>query len=213
MALIKLAKINDNSFWAAWKIEESATSLIQECLLNDDDLIEWHKIHHPRKQVEWLSSRAALTSILRFLGTPLFRIRKDDKGKPYLQNSSYHISLANSYPYGVAILHRCQPVGIDIERPSDKLSRILHKFLNEREIATVRDRLTYQCAYWCVKETLYKLYGRKQLSLKDNIVVHSVHLDQSIWAHATIQQVNQQTHYTLEGIIIDNFFVVYSVVD
>ena len=212
MALVRLAKINDNSFWAAWKIEETIASLMQECSLNNHDLLEWELIHHSRKQVEWLSSRAALASILRVIGAPPPSIRKDEKGKPFLLNSSYCISLANSYPYGVAILHQHQAVGIDIEQPNSKLSRIQHKFLNANEITTVRNRLPYQCIYWCVKEALYKLYGRKQLSLKDNITVHSVHLEESIRVDATININSQVTSYMLEGIILDSFFVIYSVI-
>ena len=211
MALVKLAKINENSSWAAWKIEESVATLIRECRLEESDLLEWRTIHHPKKQVEWLSSRAALSSILQAMTLPSHPIYKDDKGKPFLQNSAYHISLANSYPYGVAILHRYHAVGIDIEAPSDKLRRIQDKFLQTFEIAALRDRSAYRCVYWCIKETLYKLYGRKQLSLKDNITVHSVHLEDTVRAEASIHINHQSVRYHLEGIIIDNFFVVYSV--
>ena len=212
MALVKLAKINENSFWAAWKIEESVNMLIRECCLAEDDLIEWRTVHHPIKQAEWLGSRVALTAILRDMDLPPQRTYKDDRGKPFLQNSAYHISLANSYPYGVAILHRHHAVGIDIERPSDKLRRIRHKFLNASEVAVVGDRLSHQCIYWCIKESLYKLYGRKQLSLKDNIAVHSVHWEDTVQAKASIDIDQRSILYHLQGIIIDGFFVVYSVI-
>lgn len=212
MALVKLAKINENSFWAAWKIEEPAATLIEQSRLSEDELTEWRAIHHPRKQVEWLSSRAALAAILKSLDVPPQSMYKDDKGKPFLQSSPYLVSLANSYPYGVAILHRHQAVGIDIERPSDKLQRIRHKFLNEHEMRTVRDHLPALCVYWAVKEALYKLHGRKQLSLKDNITVHSVHFADTIRADASIIVDSQQALYQLAGTIIDGFFVIYSVI-
>ena len=212
MALIKLAKINEDSFWAAWKIEEPIDTLIRECQLAEDDLREWSLIHHPIKQAEWLGSRAALTAILRALDAPPQPTYKDDKGKPFLRNSIFHISLANSSPYGVAILHQHQAVGIDIEKPSDKLQRIQHKFLTPLEIRAIDDRPAYYCAYWCVKESLYKLYGRKQLSLKDNIAVHSVHFNDIIRAEASICIDQLASAYYLEGTIIDGFFVIYSVV-
>ena len=212
MALVKLVKINNSSFWAAWKTEEPAASLIEQLALNKNDLTEWDAIHHPRKQAEWLASRAALAAILKSLNIPTCSTYKDSKGKPFLKNSAYHISLANSYPYGVAILHQHHAVGIDIERPSDKLLRIRHKFLNELEMNTVRTHFSHLCIYWCVKESLYKLYGRKQLSLKDNIAVHSVHLAENIRAEASIKTDKQEVSYRLEGTIIDGFFVIYSVV-
>lgn len=212
MALVKLAKINEYSLWAAWKIEEPLATLMEQVPWPPSERTEWHAIHHPRKQAEWLAGRAALMAILEAMNLPIHRIEKDDKGKPFLKNSTYHISLANSYPYGVAILHRQHAIGIDIEQPSDKLLRIRHKFLNALEANTIGDHSARLCAHWCIKECLYKLYGRKQLSLKDNIRVHSVRFSENIQAEASIRVGGQETFYYLEGTIIDGFFVVYSVV-
>ena len=212
MALIELAKINDNSFWAAWKVEESTDDLIAYARLNEEERAVWRSIHHAQKQVEWLSSRAALASILAKLDVPPQTLRKDDKGKPFLADSSHAVSLAHAYPYGVAILHQQQAVGIDIERPSDKLRRIQHKFLNESEMRAVDNRAPQLCLYWCIKETLYKLYGRKQLSLKDNIRVHLAQADGVIRAEASIVGHPSAGTYRLEGTILEDFFVVYSVV-
>lgn len=212
MALVKLVKINENSFWAVWKAEEPSNALIEQAQLQEKDLVAWRAIHHPQKQTEWLISRTALVAVLEAMNIPLQRIHKDDKGKPFLQDSPYYISLANSFPYGVAVLHRHCAVGIDIEQPSEKLLRIQRKFLNEVEIRAVRGRLPHLCLYWCAKETLYKLYGRRQLSLKDNIVVHTVRLGCTIRAEASIVTETQAQTYQLEGTIIDGFFVVYSVV-
>ena len=212
MALVKLAKINGNSFWAAWKIEESMTTLTKQVQWPASDLAEWYMIHHPKKQAEWLASRAALMAVFEAMDLPAYSTKKDDKGKPFLKNSKYHISLANSYPYGVAILHRQHATGIDIERPSDKLLRIRHKFLNPVEANRINGHPAHLCVCWCIKECLYKLYGRKQLSLKDNIIVHSVHFSENIRAEASICIGGQETFYYLEGTIIDDFFVVYSVI-
>ena len=212
MALVKLVKINENSCWATWKIEEPAVTLAEQVPWPKADLEEWHAIHHPKKQAEWLASRAALMAIFEAMNLPPRSTGKDEKGKPFLKNSVHHISLANSHPYGVAILHRRHAVGIDIEQPSDKLFRIRHKFLNSHEADTVGSCSTHLCVYWCIKECLYKLYGRKQLSLKDNIHVHSVRFSENIQATASIRREGQETSYQLEGTIIDDFFVVYSVV-
>lgn len=212
MALVKLVKINENSCWATWKIEEPMAILAGHVPWPKTDLEEWHTIHHPKKQAEWLASRAALVAIFEAMNLSVRSTWKDDKGKPFLKNSAHHISLANSYPYGVAILHLHHPMGIDIEQPSDKLFRIRHKFLTNFEADVVGDRATHLCLYWCIKECLYKLYGRKQLSLKDNIHVHSVRFSDNIQATASIRRGGREEPYSLEGTIIDGFFVIYSVV-
>ncbi len=175
------------------------------------DLAEWHTIRHPRKSLEWLASRAALAAILNKVGLSVPGIHKDDKGKPYLNNDAYHISLANSYPYGVAMIHRHALIGIDIELPSDKLLRTQHKFLSQVELKATDNRLSYLCAYWCIKEALYKLYGGKFLSFKDHIRVLSLCFEEDIHAEAEIVYSHQNTQYRLEGTIIDGFYVIYAV--
>lgn len=212
MALAKLVRINDGSFWAAWKIEETPAALMTCTQLPASDLAEWHTIRHPRKSLEWLASRAALAVILNEVGLPVSGIHKDDKGKPHLNNDAYHISLANSYPYGIAMVHNHAFVGIDIELPSEKLLRTQHKFLNQAEIEAAGNRLPHLCAYWCAKEALYKLYGRKLLSFKDQIRVHSLRFKKGIHAEAEIVNSTHNAQYNLEGTIIDGFYVMYVVV-
>ena len=55
MPLVKLEKINQNSSWALWKIEETEEQLMKYVQLPTDDTGELHDIHHPGKKLEWLS--------------------------------------------------------------------------------------------------------------------------------------------------------------
>ena len=211
MALVKLVRINDSSFWAAWKIEEAAADLAAYTQLSATNLAEWHTIRHPRKSLEWLANRAALAAILNKVGLPVPGLYKDEQGKPYLVNEAYHISLANSYPYGVAMVHTHELIGIDIEPPSDKLLRTQHKFLSLAEREAAGNRLPNLCAYWCIKEALYKLHGRKLLSFKDQIRVGSLCFEKNIRAEAEIINSSHHAQYHLEGTIIDGFCVMYVV--
>lgn len=213
MALVRLTSINDNSFWAAWKIEEPSADLLAHTQLSPQHLAEWRTVRHPLKSLEWLASRAALAAVLNKLGLPVFGTHKDDKGKPYLNNGAYCISLANAYPYGVAMVHKHASVGIDIELPSNKLCRTQHKFLNHSEIELADNRPSYLCAYWCVKEAIYKLYGRKLLSFKDQIRVNSLRIADGLYAEAAITNTaRHDAHYRLEGTIVDGFYVMYVVI-
>lgn len=213
MPLLKLEKINHNSSWALWKIDEPFDELVHYLQFHPNDLAELGSIHHPRKQLEWLSGRAALRSLLDTQDQSEFRLSKDDKGKPFLRNQIYHISLANSFPYGVAIIHRNFPVGIDIERPSSKLLRVRHKFLNDTEAQATQEDLHQLCKYWATKESLYKLYGRKQLSLKQNIIVkpNSSLSDDSLSADVILE--GQAYPFQLNTFFWDGFYIVYSRID
>jgi phosphopantetheinyl transferase len=212
MALAKLVRINDNSYWAAWKIEETPEQLMTRAQLPSASIAEWQSIKHPRKSLEWLASRAALAALLDNLGLPVSGTYKDNKGKPYLNNGASHISLANTYPYGIAMMHTYASVGIDIEVPSDKLLRTQHKFLSQLEMEAVDSRLSHLCAYWCAKEALYKLYGRKMLSFKDQIWIRSLSFDNGIRLEAEITSSAANAQYCLEGTIVDGFYVVYVVI-
>lgn len=213
MPLIKLEKINQNSSWALWKIDETLRQLVQTVDLHPADLAELYDIHHPQKKLEWLAGRAALRALLRAEGQSCFRLAKDDKGKPHLHDDTFHISLANSYPYGVAIIHRQYPVGIDIEKPSTKLARVRHKFLHSSEEDAVQDDLDKLCIYWACKESLYKLYGRKYLSLKQNIMVEPPADIDNPHFDAYISLDGQQYPFRLNTLLWDGFYIVYSAVD
>ena len=212
MALVKLEKINDNSSWAVWKIEEPLSALAEYVQWDNlSELTEWQLIHHPKKQAEWLAGRAALKAVLLSWGVSSFGLYKDEKGKPHLTDSPWHLSLANAYPYGVAVVHRHHPVGIDIEQPSEKLFRIQHKFLNAQEQEVAQGDPATMCIYWCIKECLYKLYGRKQLSLKQHISVEKVTVTDLVQAQASIQREEERSAYALAGTRVGAFYVVYSV--
>lgn len=210
MPLVKLEKINQNSSWALWKIEESVIQLAEYVRLPSEDLTELHSISHPRKKLEWFASRAALRSLLDAEHHPEFRLRKDDKGKPYLPEHCFHISLANSFPYGAAIIHRHHQVGIDIEPPSPKLLRVKHKFLNSVESEEVLEDLDKLCIYWAAKESLYKLYGGKQLSLKQNIQVDFPTNNQ---ISASISLEDKFTRFRLDTFRWNKFYIVFSRID
>ena len=160
MALVKLVKINDNSFWALWKISEPLYVLTEQYPPLLDEMAYLSEIHHPSKKAEWLAGRLAVKALIEQLGEPFTGVFKDKYGKPYLCNSSFHISLANSYPYAAAIIHRHIASGIDLEPPKPTLLRIRHKFLNEEELADAGEDLRKLCIYWCAKECLYKIHGK-----------------------------------------------------
>ncbi|MEQ9440075.1 MAG: 4'-phosphopantetheinyl transferase superfamily protein [Cyclobacteriaceae bacterium] len=210
MPLVKLEKINQNSSWALWKIDETLEQLVQYVDLHPADLTELHDIHHPGKKLEWLSGRAALRALLNAENQQAFRLHKDEKGKPHLNDHIFHISLANSYPYGVAIIHRNHPVGIDIEKPSLKLVRVKHKFLNAVEENEVQEDLHKLCIYWATKESLYKLYGRKQLSLKQNIAIRLIRWPLAPIIEADIFLEGRSTSFQLCTLFWDEFYIVYS---
>lgn len=211
MALTKIVKINDKLSWALWKIEAPWTELLKERTLSRDELKLLDAIHHPIKKAEFLASRLALHALLSSIGVDEYTMYKDIHGKPHIMQYSFHISLANSFPYATAIVSLDKPVGIDIEKPSDKLIRVQHKFLHPSEWATFKDNPERLCLAWCAKESLYKLYGRKNLSFKANICIQDIDYPHNSLLKADIILPQQTQHFELKIIPLENFFVLFNV--
>ena len=95
-------------------------------------------------------------------------IQKNETGKPFLVDSDANIAISHSFPIAAAMIHLEKPCGIDMERPREKHRLVQHKFLHEAELSYQND-LKNLCTIWCAKEVIYKIFGRKFLSLKDEI--------------------------------------------
>jgi len=172
MPLVKLEKINSNSFWCIWEITETEEQLKKQVYLSVEGLREIAGISHPIKILERMASRACVQELVRQTGKAYHGLYKDEHDKPYLIDLDYYISISHSYPYAVGILHKLLPVGIDIEKPVEKLGRIAHRFLNDEEFEDSNGELKKLCVYWTGKEAIYKLNGRTGLSFKKDIHVY-----------------------------------------
>ena len=171
MPVLKIEKINSNSFWCLWNISESVDHLYKKIILSEDGKEELHRISHPIKQKERLASRCCVQELVNITGKPYKGITKDEHDKPHLVDLNYHISISHSYPYAVAILHKKLHVGIDIEKPSEKLGRIAHRFLNQTEFSDCDGDFTKLCIYWAGKEAIFKLNGKMGLNFKRDISI------------------------------------------
>jgi phosphopantetheinyl transferase len=123
-----------------------------------------------RRNRHYLSSRLLFESLL---GHPNFNILKDDYGKPHLDMGSPDISLSHSGEYAVGILSDCGSCGVDIERYQDKILKIGPRFCSDRELAAIGkgDEVKSMYLIWSIKESLYKLYGRKSVNFKQHLHV------------------------------------------
>lgn len=154
-----------------WKIEEPSSYFLDYLGINSIDLTELSNATHPVKQLEWLASRTCVKYTVEQLEHTYCGIEKDPHNNPYLLDIKGFVSLSHTNEYAVAVVSLEAEVGIDIERISDKLSRVAHKFLSPPERMVAGDDLFKMCVYWCAKESLYKWYGKKNLSFKENIYI------------------------------------------
>lgn len=194
-----------------WKIEEPPSYFLEYLGIKSVDLSERSNATHPVKQLEWLASRSCVKYTVEQLENTYCGIEKDHHNNPYLTDIQGFVSLSHTNEYAVAVVSLEEEVGIDIERISDKLSRVAHKFLSPTERTFAGDDLFKMCVYWCAKESLYKWYGKKNLSFKENIYIEPfeekpIILQGEIFVDGVLKTEHQLAVFYVEDFIITVVF-------
>jgi len=169
MPVIYHKDIDDQTVLGVWKIEEGEEELLSGLQLKQHELDFLASLNNSKRLLHWLSTRLLLRKLLNT--ADYIDCRMDEHGKPYLANSSYSISLSHSYDYAAVMIGKTRSVGVDIEQVKTKIHRIQQKFLSPPELAqsNVKDNIQGLYICWCVKEAVYKWYGKKGLEFRKHI--------------------------------------------
>jgi 4'-phosphopantetheinyl transferase len=169
MPVIYNKDIDDQTILGVWKIEEDEAELLAGLQLKQNELDFLDTLNNGKRLLHWLSTRLLLRKMLNT--SDYIDCRMDEHGKPYLVNSAYHISLSHSYDYAAVMIGKDRSVGVDIELIKPKIHRIQHKFLSPPELAQkgIKDNTQALYVCWCVKEAVFKWYGKKGLEFRKHI--------------------------------------------
>lgn len=172
-------QINDNTRLGIWKIEETEEFFRSNVPQHRD-------VTHPHKRLQHLAGRFLLQYLVPAFPYELIQIA--DTRKPFLPNEQYHFSISHCGDYAAAIVSKKSRVGIDIEIPVEKISKIMHKFLSpgEHEIFNLiqpdKNKIPFATLLWSAKEAVFKWYGdggvdfRKDIQLqKQNEVTEMIY--------------------------------------
>ena len=169
--------IEKDRAWALWRITEDEQSL-RDRLPGDIESLPYN-IAHPSKRVEWLAGRLLLTSLFEALSLRFRGISKNEFGKPFPIGSDYQLSLSHSFPFVAAIVDKHGHVGIDLEQPKVKLFKVAHRIFHKEELKDAGNDLIKHCIYWCAKEALVKIYGKKDLTFAEHLLIDAFQLAES----------------------------------
>lgn len=194
------------SVWGLWRIQEDETSLAKEV---PHDCVP-ATLSNPLKRLEFLAGRALIKSLLDTWAMPYQGLRKDLFGKPFLVGSDIRVSLSHSYPHVAAVLHRQKNVGIDLEQPKAKLLRIAPRILHATELQDAGEHIVKHCVYWCAKETLVKIHGKKDLIFSKNLLIDPFLLTDGGLLIGRIVVDDMETAIPLQYVVSGDFVVVVS---
>ncbi|MBN4065907.1 4'-phosphopantetheinyl transferase superfamily protein [Candidatus Amoebophilus asiaticus] len=157
-----------------WRIEEDMNALLQNIELSDRENHQLHQFKHEPRKLQFLATRVLVAELCCQLDGDLtdakIEIMKEENGKPFLKNSSFHLSLSHSHNRAAVIIHKSKAVGLDIELIQPKIERIAHKFIPENDIHSFDEssKIEQMHVFWGAKESIFKLYGKGGLNyLKD----------------------------------------------
>jgi 4'-phosphopantetheinyl transferase len=189
-----------------WKITENEVEL--KTLLPNEIIPD--TITHLNKRLEFITGRILAKLLIEQLGLAYHGIVKDAHGKPFFKNHAIHLSLSHSFPLVAAIIHTQKSAGIDVEQIKPKLLKIAPRILNPEELSDAGNDLTKHCVYWCAKETLVKVYGKKDLVFATDLEVEPFRLESCSAIKGKILKDGTKTTIPLYYQTFKDFVVVFN---
>jgi phosphopantetheinyl transferase len=180
MPLLKIEEIIPQVNAAIWELNESLAKLQSLYVVPQNEEKLFHEIHLESRKKEWLASRI----LHQLLCGNTAQLYYDEHGKPY-SDSKLFISITHSKNYVMVVASKTIETGVDMELIAEKIIRIKDKFVGteeeklKQEFGVISDATFYHIL-WSFKEAAYKLYGKKKLIFKDQIVSNHFCKNQSL---------------------------------
>lgn len=173
MPLYKTINVNNNTKVLIWKVEESFDDLQKGISLTNANQERVNGMKSDLHRRAFLCVR----HLFNHIGYTDSDIIYDEYGKPHTADGKF-ISITHSFNFCGLIISDENPVGIDIEKQRDKIVKIAHKFTPIEEYEQIKDNdlVRKLTVVWGAKESLYKIYGKKQLLFKEHIYVDNFKL-------------------------------------
>lgn len=180
----------------------SSDELYQKFEQPENYLEELNHISGEKRKKEFLGLRFCLKNCINSEEKVFYTT----DGKPFLENSDTKISFSHTSHWNAVIAHPFKNVGIDIEKPSEKLSRIRSKFMNRQEVETFGENPSQEtlCLIWSAKESLYKIIGNEAIDFRFQLQILKIS-ETKIEAKHLVTNKN----FNLEYVVTPEFILVY----
>ena len=157
--------------WAVWKVDETADELLSMLPHTDAYRQEVQRFASENRRLEWLAVRV----LFYVLSGEEKCIAYLPNGRPYLTDTSKHISISHTKGY-VAIILGESPlagVGIDIEHYGERVHRVADRFIRDDEaIPFYKDTDIWALLlHWSAKETVYKCLDKTEVDFREHLRV------------------------------------------
>ncbi len=149
MPLVRVERLGNDTLLGLWQITEPVGELP---VPPQADLSGYRSEVRRREVLVTYALIEALT------GDGSLTIGHEASGRPMLED--WHVSISHTRGWAAVIVSRSHEVAIDIEYRSDRVSRVVERFVRPDEDS---DGLHRQLINWSAKETVYKYFSAEDL--------------------------------------------------
>ena len=122
-----------------------------------------------QKNIESTAARFCLWYLSQQISSGPWDLKKDDRNRPYFDQSDYYISLSHSFPFVAAVISYKKSVGIDLERFGRQVDKIGPRFLSNEEWTRWQNSQGDLTKAWTCKEAIFKAMGVPGLAFQQDI--------------------------------------------
>lgn len=150
---------------------ESLDDLLSLYTLKPYEKATFEAFRNDRRRKEWLTVRVLLGELA---GLDV-SIDYMESGKPFLRGSKLFISITHTIGY-VGVRLGIQPVALDMEYMSNRIIRLIPRFVSSREMRYIDDdnQVTTALIIWSAKETLFKRFDISDVLFDSHLFVRSL---------------------------------------
>jgi 4'-phosphopantetheinyl transferase len=192
---------------AVWRITESEEELIDLTPFTLEMAQQLDQFTCPSRRLEWLASRVLLYQLAGWI--PLVEYTKT--GQPFVQQSEQNISISHTRGFAAVCISPSLAAGIDIEYPSNRISRIASRFIHPREAEFIPadNPDVYHALIWCAKETVFKMAGISGIIFKEDILVLPFGAKTEGWLEVKLFSENQVKEIHLLYKVTTDYYLVW----
>ncbi len=212
MPLIYHKQLPHKTQMGVWKVEETIEDLKSRLILDEEEVAFYRTLNKGKRNLHWLSGRVLIRNLLNT--NHFIEVRSDEYGKPHLVNFDYEMSISHSQDFAAVIISQ-KRVGIDIEEIQPKVKNIAHKFIRDEEMAFLSGdedtAIKQMYVLWTGKETLYKLYGKRNLNFREHMAFEPFNLGSPGHAKGYIRKDGLETSFTVTFEELNGYMLAYTI--
>lgn len=153
-----------------WKLTESWQELLESCA-GIGVKVDADKL--PKAEGRRCEMLAELLMLAGHFGRPT-ALEHDRHGAPRVTQFGGYVSISHTRGLVMMAFSDNEPVGIDVERISERVMRVRGRFVGDTEAQhIVADDVAANTLVWTAKEAMYKLAGVPGASLRDDFSIDS----------------------------------------